>query len=287
VNERRDDAHDSNGPDPQEWYTGGASSGQAVIDPRERPDARLASMFDSARAHGAMDGTAEDLNPNDHRGARVGSSGAFRGRGRTLNSNAEDEAEDASAPAATEDDGIISRVVTFWQNGFTVDDGPLRTFDDPANVAFMESIGRGEAPAELAPRSRTERVNINLVQRHEPYVPPKEPKYKAFAGSGRTLASEGEPAPASTAPASTVEWTVDESQPTTSIQIRLRDGSRLVAKFNTAHTVAHIRSFIARSRPNESFAYTLQLSGFPPKTLSDDDAVIADAGLAGAVVIQR
>ncbi len=291
MNERNDDASDSNGPGPQEWYTGGASSGQAVIDPRERPDARLASMFDSARTHGAMDGTAEDLNPNESRGARGGAATAFRGRGRTLNSSAEEEAADeeeaSAATAANADDGIVSRVVTFWQNGFTVDDGPLRTFDDPANVAFMESIGRGEAPAELAPRSRTERVNINLVQRHEPYVPPKEPKYKAFGGSGRTLASDSEPAPASTAPASTVEWNVDESQPTTSIQIRLRDGSRLVAKFNTTHTVAHIRSFIARSRPDESFAYTLQLSGFPPKTLSDDDAVIADAGLAGAVVIQR
>ena len=43
----------SDGPDPQEWYTGGASSGQAVIDPRERPEARLAAMFDGARAHGA------------------------------------------------------------------------------------------------------------------------------------------------------------------------------------------------------------------------------------------
>ena len=49
----------SDGPDPQEWYTGGASSGQAVIDPRERPEARLAAMFDgreSARARGQRNG---------------------------------------------------------------------------------------------------------------------------------------------------------------------------------------------------------------------------------------
>ena len=108
MNARDDDASDSNGPDPQEWYTGGASSGQAVIDPRERPDERLASMFDSARAHGAMDGMAEDLNPNESRGARGGAATAFRGRGRTLNSNAEEEAEaedEASgATAATEDE---------------------------------------------------------------------------------------------------------------------------------------------------------------------------------------
>lgn len=274
----------SDGPDPQEWYTGGASSGQAVIDPRERPEARLAAMFDGARAHGAVSGTAEDLNPN------AGRSTAFQGRGRTLNSSAEDDDASAGAPAeaSERDDGIISRVITFWQNGFTVDDGPLRAFDDPANMAFMESIGRGEAPAELAPKTRTQRVNINLVQRHEPY---SAPKFKAFGGSGRTLASEPSAAASEPSSASTKviadDWVVDETQPTTSIQIRLRDGSRLVAKFNMSHTVAHIRAFIAKSRPSETAPYSLQLSGFPPKTLSDDHAVIGESDLAGAVVIQR
>ena len=274
----------SDGPDPQEWYTGGASSGQAVIDPRERPEARLAAMFDGARAHGAVSGTAEDLNPN------AGRSTAFQGRGRTLNSSAEDDDASAGAPAeaSERDDGVISRVITFWQNGFTVDDGPLRAFDDPANMAFMESIGRGEAPAELAPKTRTQRVNINLVQRHEPY---SAPKFKAFGGSGRTLASEPSAAASEPSSASTKviadDWVVDESQPTTSIQIRLRDGSRLVAKFNMSHTVAHIRAFIAKSRPSETAPYSLQLSGFPPKTLSDDHAVIGESDLAGAVVIQR
>ena len=37
---------------------------------------------------------------------------------------------------------------------------------------------------------------------------------------------------------------VDESQPTTSIQLRLGDGTRLVAKFNHTHTVGDIRRFV-------------------------------------------
>jgi UBX domain-containing protein 1 len=288
VNKDDEDERRGDGPDPQEWYTGGASSGQSVIDPRQRPETRLGQMFDSARAHGVGEGTHEDLNPNERgaRGARV----AFQGRARTLGGDAAAETAevgDADVDVAADSNAIQSTVVTFWQNGFTIDDGPLRGFDDPANVAFMESIARGEAPAELLPRDRNTRMNINLIQRHEPYVPPAEPKYKAFGGSGRTLASEPTTAPPpSAAGASVGDWTVDESQPTTSIQIRLRDGSRLVGKFNTSHTVAHIRSFIANSRPSESFAYALQLSGFPPKTLDDDAHVISD-GLAGAVVIQR
>jgi len=30
--------------------------------------------------------------------------------------------------------------VTFYNNGFTVDDGPLRQQDDPANAPFLQSI---------------------------------------------------------------------------------------------------------------------------------------------------
>ncbi len=37
---------------------------------------------------------------------------------------------------------------------------------------------------------------------------------------------------------------LDPSQPTTSLQIRLADGSRLTAKFNHTHTVNDVRQYI-------------------------------------------
>lgn len=37
---------------------------------------------------------------------------------------------------------------------------------------------------------------------------------------------------------------VNASQPTTMIQVRLADGSRLSARFNHSHTVSDIRSYI-------------------------------------------
>ena len=37
---------------------------------------------------------------------------------------------------------------------------------------------------------------------------------------------------------------LDSTQPTTSVQIRLADGTRLVSKFNHTHTVNDIRQFI-------------------------------------------
>ena len=81
-------------------------------------------------------------------------------------------------------------------------------------------------------------------------------------------------------------WSVDDKEPTTSIQIRLNDGSRLVAKFNLTHTVAHIRDFIRQAKDEDSAKRALQLSGFPPEKLDDDSRIIGD-GLKGCVVQQK
>ena len=61
---------------------------------------------------------------------------------------------------------------------------------DPANRAFMESISRGECPAELDPGNRTQPISVNLVKSEKPYEAPAKPKYKAFSGSGQTLAGQ-------------------------------------------------------------------------------------------------
>lgn len=90
------------------------------------------------------------------------------------------------------------------------------------------------------------------------------------------------------ASSSSTPWAgVDESQPATSIQLRLADGSRMVARFNLTHTVASIREFIKASRPDMQQGYALQMAGFPPKQLTDDSASVKDAGLEGAVIIQK
>lgn len=33
---------------------------------------------------------------------------------------------------------VITYIVTSWRNGYTVDDGPLETLDDPENATFFE-----------------------------------------------------------------------------------------------------------------------------------------------------
>lgn len=79
---------------------------------------------------------------------------------------------------------------------------------------------------------------------------------------------------------------MDDSLPFTSIQLRLADGTRMVARFNMHHTVGDIRSFIDASRPGATRPYQLQ-TGFPPKQLADPAQTVEQAGLANSVIIQK
>ena len=47
------------------------------------------------------------------------------------------------------DDKLEKVKVTFWKNGFQVDDGEFRPNDDPANQEFLQSVSRGMIPREL------------------------------------------------------------------------------------------------------------------------------------------
>ncbi|CAN1220123.1 Plant UBX domain-containing protein 5 [Linum perenne] len=75
--------------------------------------------------------------------------------------------------------------------------------------------------------------------------------------------------------------------PTTSIQLRLADGTRMVSHFNLHHTVGDVRAFIVASRPGEASNFHLQTMGFPPRKLDNPDQTIQDAGIANSVVIQK
>ena len=175
--------------------------------------------------------------------------------------------------------------------------GPLRRTDDPANAPFMEAIANGLYPDELRPEHPDAPVHVNLVRKDEAWTAPPEPKYTAFSGAGRTLgggagpsgagASGSAPPPDAATAAPVGAWSVDESAPTTSIQLRLADGSRVVARFNVTHTVAHIRAFIDTVRPGTGALGALQLAGMPPRVLADGSATLEAAGLLNAVVIQK
>ncbi|KAL6135206.1 hypothetical protein ACLB2K_067434 [Fragaria x ananassa] len=236
------DGSDSDDDEPNEYYTGGEKSGMLVQDPTRGGAGDVDSIFAQARQfHQAP------LEPSS-------SSRSFTGTARTLTG----ETVPAAAPPPPES---INHTITFWNNGFTVDDGPLRRVDDPANAAFMESIKKSECPEELEPPSRMTTVEVSLIKREEDYREPvKQRSQAAFQGVGRTLggstsesaASESTAAagpPLTTAPLPSMGLSIDQSLPSTSIQLRLADGTRMVSRFNNHHTIRDIHAFIDASRP--------------------------------------
>ncbi|KAL6650863.1 hypothetical protein ACP70R_009788 [Stipagrostis hirtigluma subsp. patula] len=268
----------SDSDEPQEYYTGGEKSGMLVQDPTRKND--VDAIFEQARQMGALQGVPPPFD------GQSSSSRSFTGTGRLLSG-------ETAPTAAPQPPAEVLHNIHLWTNGFSVDDGPLRDYEDPENADFIESIKKSQCPQELEPADRSTAVHVNVIKRYEDYKEPKRAP-SPFQGVGRTLGGsstdESAPAPPTQAPAPaasrSVGIIVDDSQPFTSIQLRLADGTRMVARFNMHHTVGDIRSFIDASRPGAARPYQLQ-TGFPPKQLTDPTQTVEQAGLANSVIMQK
>lgn len=298
----RDD--DDDGEEGQRFYAGGADhgSGQQVVGPRKKSsDNIVKDLFKSAREHGA-----EEVSSGAPASTSGQSSFVFRGAAYRLGESPSDSHQPVPGTAGTMPQKVkeVHIILKLWKNGFSVDDGPLRDFNSPENKEFLQSISKGEIPMELIRNAQGGEVNLDLQDhREEEYQKPK-PQRKAFEGKGYKLGnltptlSGGQSTLSSTSAASTSaqagaqagpssSWEVDNSQPTTTLQIRLANGLRLAGKFNLSHTIADIRRFIALSRPEYAAATYNLMTTFPNKVLSEDGQTISDAKLMNAVVVQR
>lgn len=272
--------------DTNDYYVGGEKSGQLVQGPpagSDGPGSAIENLFERARESGALDGRPEDLP-----GGRQGSSfQSFTGRAHTL-SGVSTEVPDSGENGGPEDRNVV---ITFYADGvFTVDDGEPRRMDEPQNAQFMRAIMTGQCPPELVPQDPRQMVNLNLVRKGEEYVPPEKPKYTVFSGAGHKLTNtDGDVQDAQDVDNSgdMTRWKgPDESLPTTSVQIRLADGGRLIAKFNPSQTVGDIRMFLLTTKPELPRNFRLTTS-FPTRDLVDNTETIEAAGLGGSVVFQK
>ncbi|KAI6127014.1 ubiquitin-related domain-containing protein [Pisolithus sp. B1] len=272
----------------ESWFAGGERSGISVQNPGSRdPGPRV--VQDILRR--AAETSAARTSHPDHGDSP---SLVFRGGGHTLGS---DEVESTYIPDPDVPDEaeveVAQRNITFWRNGFSVEDGD-RLSRAPVSVLNV----RPGQPVEVVVSKRVS----------EDYVPEKRPA-KAFSGSGVRL---GSPVPtfvhgastsvtmpgsfpsASSSSAATRSpppareridtlFSVDQTQPTTTVQVRLADGTRM----NHTHTVGDIRNFINAARPeNLSRPYAI-MTTFPNRVLDNDSQTIKDAGLINSVVVQR
>ncbi|KAJ6602729.1 hypothetical protein DFH09DRAFT_1019843 [Mycena vulgaris] len=280
----------------EQWFAGGERSGINVENP-DRP------------RRGGGSGPAAMVRDLLRRAAETGAAPAplapargtaFVGGGHTLGS---DEVESAFVPDPLAADAAlapVTRHLTFWRDGFTVEDGPLMRYDDPHHAEVIAAIHSGMAPPALLGVQPGQPVEVVVSKKTgEDYVAPRT----AWGGSGVRLgapvpgftsaSSSGASTSASAIPATSSAGgsgearkapTADESQPIAVVQVRLADGGRLPARLNTTHTVADLRAFIDSSTSTHQ-AYTLHTT-FPTRTL-EDGQTLGDEKLGGCVVVQR
>ncbi|XP_067136989.1 LOW QUALITY PROTEIN: NSFL1 cofactor p47-like [Centruroides vittatus] len=277
----------------QAFYAGGSErSGQQVLGPGKRKAGHdiVEEMFKAAKGHGAQ--VVEINDPTAKQ------SSIFHGTGYRLGSSSDDT--QVVAGASSNSDETIDMCLKLWNNGFSVGNGPLRGYDDPVNKDFLESIRRGEIPRELAIQAKGE-VNLSMEDhRHEEYTMPKK-IIEAFSGSGHRLGSptpgvilhqDNQSKPCEEDNKSNEELArsmlqLKESEPTTNIQIRLADGSRMVLKMNHTHTVGDIRRYIVTARPQYSASLFALLTAFPSKELNEDSITLKDANILNSAIIQK
>ncbi|KAK8382911.1 hypothetical protein O3P69_011460 [Scylla paramamosain] len=300
IMDQDSDSGGSGEEDGQAFYAGGSEhSGQQVLGPPRKKSDMVTKLFKSAKEHGAE---VLDSEGQGKKSKKL----SFGGTGYRLGLTSDDTEVIPDTSKKEERPRDVS--LKMWRTGFTVDDGPLRAYEDPGNAEFLNSIRRSEVPLELIREARGGEVYISMADhRHEDYVPPKV-TLKAFSGAGHTLGSlvptvvgqsdKGASGGASSQAAPTQDsktlqknaqegLKVDESQPVTSIQLRMPDGSRLVARVNHTHTVGDIRHFVQTAQPAYITTDFGLMTTFPYAELTNLAQTVSEAKLLNSAIVVK
>ncbi|XP_060825788.1 NSFL1 cofactor p47-like [Bombus pascuorum] len=272
----------------QAFYAGGSEhTGQQILGPGKKKDI-VSDMFKSCQRQSI----AVEPKPSGQQRPNT-----FSGTGYKLGQTSSDT-EIVTATSSNHqqsNSGLIT--LKLWKDGFTINDSELRLYSDPENREFLETIKRGEIPAEIRQEIQGTEARLDMEDHHhEMYVPPKV-KVKAFSGKGHML---GSPSPATvgmTIPADLADQAanesqakqklnLDESKPVTTIQIRLADGTNVKAQFNLTHTINDLRQYIITMRPQYAIREFSLLTMYPTKEITEDKT-IEEAGLQNTTIIQR
>eukprot|EP01091_Cochliopodium_minus_P021558 TRINITY_DN992_c0_g1_i1.p1 TRINITY_DN992_c0_g1~~TRINITY_DN992_c0_g1_i1.p1 ORF type:complete len:352 (-),score=134.86 TRINITY_DN992_c0_g1_i1:43-1098(-) len=247
----------------QEYYTGGKNSGINVIGPGEEDIMKKASNSgNKVESH-----EKKDIPKFSGTGFKLGDSDK---ESQIFNDN----------PIPPKD---LIRVITLYKNGFTVDDGPLRSNQDPSNKEFLQDVSSGHVPRELEREARGKgELKVDMVdKRGEDYVPPVK-KLESFTGTGLTLGVTT----TKITEVKDIKFTVDENQPFTEIRIRLGNGKTVVSKFNLTHTIGDIKNYVSEITNTPLFQFEL-MNSFPKEIFNDNNKTVKEAGLVKGNILQK
>jgi len=148
-----DDTSDSDSEEGQAFYAGGSeTSGQQILGPKKDGSKFVKHMFKKAREHGA-----EAVDPNSSMGQAAGGASSrptFTGSGFKLGSSEDTPSEVVQGASSKKEEEPREFVLKMWQNGFSIDDGPLRDYNDRENREFLMEVMQGHIPRELVREAR-------------------------------------------------------------------------------------------------------------------------------------
>ncbi|XP_073994521.1 uncharacterized protein [Rhodnius prolixus] len=180
--------------------------------------------------------------------------------------------------------------ITMWRDGFSVDNGALRSYTE-----LRERVQQGHVLAEIFPRTQRGAIFVSLEDhRLENYVSPTAPT--DFPGTGRRLGStESLPTEeqhyqgaGSIHPPVARTVRVDESLPTTNIQVRLPQGDRVQVVLNHDHTLGDLRAALMEQRPHllHGGSFTL-VTAYPSRELENENIALRDYDILNSSLFLR
>jgi UBX domain-containing protein 1 len=187
------------------------------------------------------------------------------------------------------------KILKLWKNGFNVDDGPLRLYEDRKNMEFLNSVRSGVTPQELIREAQGGEVQLDMQDhREEEFVPPKSP-YVLFNNEGHKLGSPTPKIVTNTPPEAAKKneenalklLKVDESQPKTQIRLTLSDGSKVNISANHGHKVSDLRKYLATARPEYNNHKFIFQTSFPKIDLNDENKTLKEENLLNSVLIVK
>uniref|UniRef100_A0A914H2Q5 P97 cofactor p47 n=1 Tax=Globodera rostochiensis TaxID=31243 RepID=A0A914H2Q5_GLORO len=288
----------------QGFFVGGSDrSGQEVLGPNRNNVAE--KFFDAIQQAGAEKLTHEQneaLNAQgQNSGGGSGGSAAFRLGGHGVESEKVGGTSTTTESTRQQAPPVVVRLV-LWTNGFSVNDGPLRQFQDPQNREFLQAVMTKRIPPELIVPGRE--IDLRIEKKSTEYEPPK---IKPFSGKGNQLGSvapnvenssdvvyvDAPPKLSAEESAKLVEQAqaelkVDDNLPTTRIQIRIPDTARpIVVRLNQIQTVGQLRIFIVSAEPSLAYRPFRLMTSYPTQPIEDEGLSVKDAGLLNATVLVK
>ncbi|KKA26556.1 hypothetical protein TD95_003675 [Thielaviopsis punctulata] len=299
LNADDDDDDSSDDERRRNLFAGGEKSGLAIQDPpRDSNRDGNSDLRDEARniMRQLMEAARNHTREEDHAASQAQTS-RFTGNAYTLGGEGTESRmipgapSRSSAPSTSEE--VQQSEIHTWDDGFSINAGPLYPFSDPNNVNMLRMIQRGQAPLSLFNVRPNQPLRLCLVKHQEKWRQLPRPR-EAFSGTGQRLGSHvpgasdstssaavaPATAPTPAAPASSAALQVsteyDASQPSVAVRVQLPSGARLPARFNLTQTVGDIYSFVSRSDPTVASRAFVITTTFPSKDHTDKAAVLGE-----------